>query len=558
MEVYFDNSATTRCFDEVKDIVCKTMTEDFGNPSAMHKKGVEAENYVRRSAQTLAKLLKVNEKEILFTSGGTESDNLAIIGGVEANKRMGNHIITTAVEHAAVAQPFAYLKEQGYEVTILPVDHQGVVKLDALEAALRPDTILVSVMYVNNEVGAVMPVDEIGKLVHEKSPKALFHVDAIQAFGKYRIYPKKLGIDLLSVSSHKIHGPKGVGFLYIDEKVRVQPQILGGGQQNGMRSGTDNVPGIAGLGVAAEMVYTDLDKKIQHLYDLKQRLAEGLKELGDVTINGMPLNEGAPHIMSVTFHGVRSEVLLHTLEEFGVYISAGSACSSHKRKPSATLSAMGMSNAQIENTVRISFSEENTFEEVDYWDEVVEIMEWSKTHVTSTLHICWAAQAGLYYHYGIKKHILNKKISGVYEHHPLHNKLPIIRGFDDKFYVPHSRNTGVDGEAIRKNKELTIVAESDETGPYIILNSTGSQVFVTGHPEYDPDTLDKEYHRDLAKGGDCVMPKNYYKNDDVNDEILVKWRSHAYLLFSNWLNYYVYQNTPYNLDDLLKMKTTNK
>ena len=211
MEAYFDNSATTRCFDEVKDIVCKTMTEDFGNPSAMHKKGMEAENYVRRSAQTLAKLLKVNEKEILFTSGGTESDNLAIIGGVEANKRMGNHIITTAVEHAAVAQPFAYLKEQGYEVTILPVDHQGVVKLDALEAALRPDTILVSVMYVNNEVGAVMPVEEIGKLVHEKSPKALFHVDAIQAFGKYRIYPKKLGIDLLSVSSHKDPRTKGCG-----------------------------------------------------------------------------------------------------------------------------------------------------------------------------------------------------------------------------------------------------------------------------------------------------------------------------------------------------------
>ena len=171
MEAYFDNSATTRCFDEVKDIVCKTMTGDFGNPSAMHKKGMEAENYVRKSAQTLAKLLKVNEKEILFTSGGTESDNLAIIGGVEANKRMGNHIITTAVEHAAVAQPFAYLKDQGYEVTILPVDHQGVVKLEALEAALRPDTILVSVMYVNNEVGAVMPVEEIGKLVHEKSPK---------------------------------------------------------------------------------------------------------------------------------------------------------------------------------------------------------------------------------------------------------------------------------------------------------------------------------------------------------------------------------------------------
>ena len=211
-----------------------------------------------------------------------------------------------------------------------------------------------------------MPVDEIGKLVHEKSPKALFHVDAIQAFGKYRIYPKKLGIDLLSVSSHKIHGPKGVGFLYINEKVRVQPQILGGGQQNGMRSGTDNVPGIAGLGVAADMVYTDFDKKIQQLYALKERMAEGLSKLGDITVNGMPLMEGAPHIMSVTFHGVRSEVLLHTLEEFGVYISAGSACSSHKRKPSATLTAMGLSRADVESTVRISFCEENTFEEVDY------------------------------------------------------------------------------------------------------------------------------------------------------------------------------------------------
>lgn len=367
MEAYFDNSATTRCFDEVKDIVCKTMTGDFGNPSAMHKKGMEAENYVRKSAQTLAKLLKVNEKEILFTSGGTESDNLAIIGGVEANKRMGNHIITTAVEHAAVAQPFAYLKDQGYEVTILPVDHQGVVKLEALEAALRPDTILVSVMYVNNEVGAVMPVEEIGKLVHEKSPKALFHVDAIQAFGKYRIYPKKLGIDLLSVSSHKIHGPKGVGFLYINEKVRVQPQILGGGQQNGMRSGTDNVPGIAGLGVAAGQIYRNLDENVEHMYQLKEHIAKGLSEIEDIRINGMPLREGAPQILSISVMGVRSEVLLHSLEDKGIYISAGSACSSHKRKPSATLSAMGMSKDQIESTVRLSFCEENTIEEADYF-----------------------------------------------------------------------------------------------------------------------------------------------------------------------------------------------
>mgnify|MGYP000422209652 FL=1 len=371
MEAYFDNSATTRCYPEVAEIVVKTMTEDFGNPSAMHLKGVEAEKYVREAAQILAKILKVNEKEIIFTSGGTESNNLALFGGADANKRSGNHIITTSVEHAAVGQPAERLEQMGYEVTIVPVDHRGVVQLEALEKALRPDTILVSTMYVNNEVGAVMPVEEIAKLVHEKSPKALYHVDAIQAFGKYRIYPKKAGIDMLSVSSHKIHGPKGVGFLYINEKARIQPQILGGGQQAGMRSGTDNVPGIAGLGVAAKMVYTDFDKKIEHMYQLKERLAEGFLKLPDVRLNGMEIREGAPQILSASFLGVRSEVLLHTLEEKGIYVSAGSACSSHKRKAAGTLSAMGMEAAQKESTLRFSFSEENTFEEVDYALEVI-------------------------------------------------------------------------------------------------------------------------------------------------------------------------------------------
>ena len=371
MEAYFDNSATTRCYPEVAEIVVKTMTEDFGNPSAMHLKGVEAEKYVREAAQILAKILKVNEKEIIFTSGGTESNNLALFGGADANKRSGNHIITTSVEHAAVGQPAERLEQMGYEVTIVPVDHRGVVQLEALEKALRPDTILVSTMYVNNEVGAVMPVEEIAKLVHEKSPKALYHVDAIQAFGKYRIYPKKAGIDMLSVSSHKIHGPKGVGFLYINEKARIQPQILGGGQQAGMRSGTDNVPGIAGLGVAAKMVYTDFDKKIEHMYQLKERLAEGFLKLPDVRLNGMEIREGAPQILSASFLGVRSEVLLHTLEEKGIYVSAGSACSSHKRKAAGTLSAMGMEAAQRESTLRFSFSEENTFEEVDYSLEVI-------------------------------------------------------------------------------------------------------------------------------------------------------------------------------------------
>ena len=365
MEVYFDNSATTRCYESVKDIVVKTMMEDYGNPSAMHRKGVEAENYVKKSAGIIAGILKVQEKEILFTSGGTESNNLALIGGAMANRRSGNHIVTTMVEHAAVSQPAAFLQEQGFEVSYVPVDNQGRIKLDALKSVLRPDTILVSVMYVNNEVGAVMPVEEIGKLVHELSPKALFHVDAIQAFGKYRIHPRKAGIDLLSVSGHKIHGPKGVGFLYISEKAKVQPLILGGGQQNGMRSGTDNVPGIAGLGAAAEEIYRNLEKNNENLYSLKEYIAKGLERIPDIRINGMPLREGAPQILSISVMGVRSEVLLHALEDREIYVSAGSACSSNKRKPSATLSAMGMSGDQIESTVRLSFSESNTIEEAD-------------------------------------------------------------------------------------------------------------------------------------------------------------------------------------------------
>ena len=366
MEAYFDNSATTRCFEEVKDIVVKTMMEDFGNPSAMHQKGVDAEGYVKESARTLAQILKVTEKEILFTSGGTESNNLALIGGALANKRSGNHIITTAVEHAAVSQPVAFLQEQGFEVTILPVDGHGVVKLDALEKALRPDTILVSTMMVNNETGAVMPVEKIGAMIQEKCPKALYHVDAIQAFGKYRIYPKKWNIHLLSVSSHKIHGPKGVGFLYINSKAKVQPLILGGGQQNGMRSGTDNVPGIAGLAKSAEIVYKHFDEQTAQMRACKHRLIEGLRELDDVVIHGMPEEESAPQIVNASFLNVRSEVLLHTLEDRQIYVSAGSACSSHKRAGSPTLTAIGASKAEMESAVRFSFSEFTTLEQIDY------------------------------------------------------------------------------------------------------------------------------------------------------------------------------------------------
>lgn len=366
MEAYFDNSATTKCYDEVKDIVMKTMMEDYGNPSAMHQKGVEAEQYIKEATERIAKTLKASEKEIYFTSGGTESNNWALMGAAMANRRVGNRIITTVVEHPAVSEPVRFLEEQGFDVVRLSVDRQGVISMEELERALTPETIVVSTMFVNNEIGAVEPVEAIGKLVHEKCPKALYHVDAIQAYGKYEIYPKKMNIDLMSVSGHKIHGPKGVGFLYISEKVRINPLILGGGQQKGMRSGTDNVPGIAGLGVAAQKVYGRLEANREHLYELKRYFTEQLQSLDEVIIHGMPVDEGAPQIINAAFLGVGSEVLLHTLEDRGIYISAGSACSTHKRAKSPTLTAIHAPKETLDCSVRFSFAEDNTKEQIDY------------------------------------------------------------------------------------------------------------------------------------------------------------------------------------------------
>lgn len=365
MEIYFDNSATTRCFESVVDLVGKLMREDYGNPSSMHKKGIQAENYVRAAKRIISENLKVAEKEIVFTSGGTESDNLAIIGTAMANKRAGMHIVTTKVEHSAVLNSMKYLEEQGFCVTYVPVDRYGVVCLDQLEKALTPDTILVSVMHVNNEVGAVQPIWEISKLIKEKAKNAAFHVDAVQSYGKYRIYPKKWGISLLSVSGHKIHGPKGTGFLYIEDKLKIKPVLYGGGQQGGIRSGTENVPGTAGLGAAVEEIYKDFEEKVKALYELKRYFTEGLKKLDAVRINGPELEQGAPHIISASFLGIRSEVLLHALEEYEIYISAGSACSSNKPAPSATLSAIGLKKEELETTVRFSFSFDNTLEEAE-------------------------------------------------------------------------------------------------------------------------------------------------------------------------------------------------
>ena len=366
MEAYLDNSATTRCSAKAAEMVMKVMREDFGNPSALHTKGVEAEHYVKEARAFFAKNLKVDEKEICFTSGGTESNNLALIGTAMANRRAGNHLITTSVEHASVDNTMKYLEEQGFRVTYLPVDEYGVVSLEALKEALCPETILVSVMYVNNEVGAVQPVDEIARIVKEHNPNTIFHVDAIQAYGKYRIYPKKEGINLLSVSGHKIHGPKGTGFLYVNSKVKIHSIVFGGGQQKGLRSGTENVPGIAGMAEAAAECYENLEEKIDRLYALKDRFVSQVSALEGTKVNGHTGRDSAPQIVSVSFRDVRSEVLLHALEEKGIYVSAGSACSSNKPSVSRTLKNMEIDKELLGSTLRFSFCFDTTEDEIDY------------------------------------------------------------------------------------------------------------------------------------------------------------------------------------------------
>lgn len=366
MEAYFDNSATTKVLDCVKDAVVDAMCVNYGNAAAKHRKGVEAENLIREAKKAIADTLKVQEKEILFTSGGTESNNTALIGTALAKRRAGKHLITTGVEHPSIYNTMSFLEEMGFEVTYLPVDHLGHISLEDLEKAIREDTILVSVMYVNNEVGAVEPIEAISQCIKKKNPKTLFHVDAIQAYGKYKIRPKKQGIDLLSVSGHKIHAPKGVGFLYIRDGVKIRPILFGGGQQKGMRSGTENVPGCVGLGVAAREAYKDFDARIEKLYTLREHLIAGLKPLGGVTINGSEDRTNAPQIVSASFEGVRSEVLLHALEDKGVYVSSGSACSSNHPGISGTLKGIGVKKELLDSTIRFSLGDLNTEEEVDY------------------------------------------------------------------------------------------------------------------------------------------------------------------------------------------------
>ena len=385
--IYLDNSATTRPFDEVREIMNRTMDVDFGNPSSMHNLGVASENYIKKAKEQIAKTLKCKESEILFTSGGTESDNMAIIGGCMANKRIGKHIITSGIEHPAILETCDFMERQGYEVTYLPVGSDGRVRIDDLKAALLSDTVIVSIMHVNNEIGSVMPLEEIGKVVKANNPATLFHVDSVQGYGKYRINPKKLGIDMLSISGHKIHGPKGVGVLYIADKTKVFPIIYGGGQQKAMRSGTENVPGIAGIGLAAELIYKDFDEKMETLYQLKQYFVSELLKIEGVTINGLvddkesasytsieAIKMTAPHVVSASIQGIRAEVMLHALEDKGIYVSSGSACASNKPAISSTLQSIGVKKELLDSTIRFSMSVETTKEQLEETLNVLNVL----------------------------------------------------------------------------------------------------------------------------------------------------------------------------------------
>jgi len=342
------------------------MREDYANSSAKHIKGVDAEKYVKDAAETIAKTLKVKKSEIIFTSGGTESNNMALLGTAMAKKRLGKHIIISGIEHPAVYMPATFLAEEGFELTVLPVDRTGRVDLEVLKESIREDTILVSIMYVNNEIGAVEPVDEISKIIKSKNVNTLFHVDAIQAYTKLKINPKTQGIDMLSASGHKFHGPKGVGFLYIDGNVKINPIIFGGGHQRGMRSGTLNTTGIAGMGVAAKEAYDEFDDRIEKIKSLKNFIMDELEKTDGAILNTGRGDNFAPQIISVSFEDIRAEVLLHALEDRGIYVSSGSACSSNHPGISGTLKAVGIREDLLDATIRISLSELNNIEEAKY------------------------------------------------------------------------------------------------------------------------------------------------------------------------------------------------
>lgn len=362
-EIYLDNSATTRLYDEVVDFIDDVNRNFYGNPSSLHTKGIQAEKLVRNSRDIIARTLGAARDEIYFTSGGTESNNLAIAGYLYANPRKGKHIITTKTEHPSVLEVFKYMGDQGYNVDYLDVDPKGSVRVEDIERLVNEDTSLISIIYINNETGAIQPIDEIAAVIKRIGKDIALHVDAVQAYGKLSIIPKNQGIDILTVSSHKIHGPKGVGAIYIKKGTKVKPLILGGGQESLLRSGTENVSGICGFGMAADITFKSIDSNGKHCSCIKNMFIERLKNEVEDAVVISPENS-SPYILNVSFAGIRAEVLLHHLEARNIFVSTGSACSSRKHIHSHVLKAMGIKPELIEGAIRFSFSSFNTNEDI--------------------------------------------------------------------------------------------------------------------------------------------------------------------------------------------------
>lgn len=368
MDIYFDNAATTKTSLEVANKAFSIMTENYGNPSSMHLKGLEAENQIREVKQIISDILNCDKSEIYFTSGGTESNNTAILGTALGYKRSGKHIITTKIEHPAISEPFKILQDNGYEITYLNVNSDGYIDINSLKNSIRTDTILVSIIHINNEIGVIQNIELIGKIIKELNQNTLFHTDAVQSFGKYNIDVKSSKIDLLSISGHKFHAPKGIGVLYMRKNLKTKPLLFGGGQQNNFRPGTENVPSIAALGIAAKQAYQNLDYNYNYIKNLKTKLAQQILNIDGTNLNGNLQND-SPYILNISFKDIRAEVLLHALENEGISVSSGSACSAHKKQLSNTLKSINAIN--IEGAIRFSFSKYNTIEEVDFCTNVL-------------------------------------------------------------------------------------------------------------------------------------------------------------------------------------------
>lgn len=363
-EIYLDNSATTVVIPEVAAVMQEALTKNYGNPSSLHRKGLDAERAITAARRILADACFVKDEEIYFASGGTEANNMAVKGAARRYRRRGSHLVTTKIEHPSVLNAFRALEKEGFTVTYLDVNREGLVRPEDVMDAILDDTILVSVMHVNNEVGSIQPIEQIGKQLKAAKREIIFHVDAVQSFGKLPVLPSNWQADLVSFSAHKIHGPKGAGAVYCKNGITPLSLFHGGGQEKSLRPGTENTAGIVGFAEAARIAMHKREENVQHMACLRRRLLDGVIAIPDVVYNGP--SEAAPHILNITIAGIKGEVLVHSLEEYGVYISTGSACHSHRANPSHVLQAMGLTGKEIEASLRFSFSPYNTEEEIDY------------------------------------------------------------------------------------------------------------------------------------------------------------------------------------------------